>query len=326
MFIKTPLEADNILRSYGSDDYELDENLNSFEDQIIRLLISRAQWLELSKTWVPPKYCIQDPELWRAEYKAFVDYGNAVEIDDWALLCSTFFDQHGTKFSIRLGFSGPDQIKHFINVYLYEFSLDGTCQAKKVIDGVLGLDIYDFITKTGHINPRIAKKLNSIGSVTWSDSTESRVQRKLNSLLQSRVFETVASRMPNVTLKQLDKFDDYLYKGDPGSLGDYDLSISRADGSTITTRIDLKLLLDLSAISTQKAHDAELLIATDMFNSGSVCYYAKTPKCNVNLRDVPEFEEFRKELHKALYTDPPKYIKIHKIFTDTGKVDFTYFR
>lgn len=312
------------------------EDTKTFKDQHVEVLMPKSTMLWFMKNkWNFPDSrlytnetdLVAAKERWEAEREAFLHYGESIQVEKYALLCGTFY-KYGTSYLVKLFFTGPDKKPHEIKVYMSATSKDEhTLYAKKIVDGVPCSYVYNSIVKNGYIEPRIASKLHSCGSAKWEGTAEHKTQYKLNSWKQSDFVEGVASKLPNIILRQLDKFDDYLYKGDPGSLGDYDLIIKRADGSEIKTRIDLKLLMDLSTLPEQNAHDAELLIATDMDNSSTImCKYVKIPECNINLYDVPEFRHFMQELKNTIQIAPPKYIKIIKIDETTGKVDFSYFQ
>jgi hypothetical protein len=334
MFIQKMLVANNIVRDYLADgpDLDINENPNSFENQYVVLTvpIERLLWLA-DKKWKWPKNDknpqLLPEKLWMEERSALLAYGKNLKIATKAALCGTFHN-YGTSYLIWLEFTGPDNIQHKIDIYINEKSSTGERYATKVIDGVPCEYIYKSIIGAGIIVPRIAKKLNSIGSVTWDDSTEGKVQYKLNSFIQQKLFEKTAEDCPFVELRQLDPYDDYLYKGDPGRLADYDLTIIRKDGTKVTARVDLKLLhkLDFDIIEKQNRHDAEIIIATALLDADHI-----KGKRVFNLEVVDkientkEFEEFMLLFKKTLKETPPQYIKINYIDTETGKVTYNFF-
>ena len=331
MFIQKTLESSAILRDYESSEVALDENLNSFENQYVVLQIPTDRLLYLAQKWKWPKND-KNPQLlpegaWEAERTALLTYGKNLKINTKAELCGTFHT-HGTSYLIWLEFTGPDNIYHKIDIYLNKKSIKGELYATKVIDGVPCQIVYDSIIHSKVIVPRIAKKLNSIGSVTWEGNAEGKTQYKLNSFIQQKLFEKAAEVCPFVELRQLDPFDDYLYRGDPGRLADYDLTIIRKDNTRVTTRIDLKLLhmLDHDTIKQQNYHDADVIIATALLDSSSIMG-DRVDNFDVadRIENTEEFAEFMRLFKKTLEENPPKYIKIRHIDTDTGAVIYDFF-
>ena len=335
MFIpKIPVE-DTILRDYSVNSAIIDtnENINSFENQYITVImpINTILWFA-ANNWKCPKSTINRQILsaadWETEKQALIAYGKNLKINTKASLCSTF-NKNNTSYLIWLEFTGPDLIKHKLDIFMNEKSKDGTkIYAIKGIDGVLCDTIYNAIINNSVIDPRIAKKLNSIGSVTWTGTAESKTQYKLNSFRQQKLFEKTAAECPFVELRQLDCFDDYLYRGDPGQLADYDLTVTLKNGVKVTTRLDLKLLHDLSfeSIEEQNPHDAEIILASALLDTGSVKggrFF--DPIDGIKIEDTEEFKKFIELFKTVLKANPRQYIKIYDIDTTTGKVTYSFF-
>jgi hypothetical protein len=331
---KIPKEG-AILRNYLTEplDTSTDEDINSFENQYIAVMMPIDTILWFAKNnWKCPNNSLNRQILseanWRNERQALLNYGKNLKINTKATLCSTFHN-FSTSYLIWLEFTGPDQLKHKIDFYINEKSRDSTkTYAIKIIDGIPCEAVYNTIIGSSTIDPRIARKLNSIGSITWSGTAESKTQYKLNSYNQQKLFEKVAADCPFVELSPLDCFDDYLYRGDPGKLADYDLTVTLKDGSKIATRIDLKLLRELNfeTIQMQNPHDAEIIIASALLDSSLIAGGRfSEPKSGIRVEETEEFKDFISLFKTALQQTPPQYIKIHNIDTDTGKVSYTFF-
>jgi hypothetical protein len=160
--------------------------------------------------------------------------------------------------------------------------------------------------------------LPSIGSKTWTGSTESKVQKKLNSEVQSTIFEE-ACKICSVDYRRLDPFDDSLYRGDPGKLADYDLIIDNQK-----TRVDLKLLENLTKekFCQQNPHDAQLLIGSN-WHTGDSAYHRITD--SPSIENTQKFKELLKTFSNLLREVGPVFLHIDKIDINTGKVDFVKF-
>ena len=331
MFIKEALKEGLIVRDYTDTQMEeyTDLFLTNFENNYIVLSIQSRVIQLLAKNWKCPKNELNrqvlSADLWEKERSALLIYGNDLEVTPKAELCGTYHNFGCPSYLIWLEFTGPDGVAHKMDVYINETSRKGDVYATKVIDGVPCEYVYNNIINTGHIDPKIAKKLNSIGSVKWIGSAEEKVQYKSNSWRQQTIFEAAADDCPFVTLKQLDKFDNYLYKGDPGSLADYDLTIKQGNGTQITARVDLKLLLNKLTLSDQAAHDAELLLASTLFTEEVFGERRLDPKYNIKIEETAEFKELMLRFKARLAEAKPCFIKINKIDTVTGKVDYEFY-
>ena len=322
MFIPNIPAENTVLRSYL-----YNEKATTFENQYLILDISISTFLHIAERWKCPNFKdnrqILAVEHWKNEYQAFLAYGSSLVVNNKAQLCGTFYNTYGTSYLVWLEFTGPDEVMHRLDCFIRE--TDGN--VTKVVDGISCEDVYTDITTKGYINPSVARKLNSIGSVTWDGTAESKTQYKLNSFRQQKLFEKVAAECSFVELKQLDCFDDFLYRGDPGRLADYDLTLILENGTRLTTRIDLKLLNDLNTLEEQKkkAHDAELLVASALLAPNIKGQWVVPPKHAIHIEDLDEFKDFMKLFKAALVNEPPQYIKIHNIEPDTGRVIYEFF-
>ena len=331
MFIKEVLKDGLVARNYTDaliEDY-LDLFPSSFENNYIVLSVPTHIIQLLAKNWKCPKNTLNrqvlSADLWEKERAALLAYGNDLEITKKAELCGTYHKFEHPSYLIWLEFTGPDHVTHKLDAYISETSRKGDIYATKVVDGVPCEEVYNSIITTGRIDPKIAKKLNSIGSVKWAGSTEDKVQYKLNSNKQQTIFEAAADDCSFVLLKQLDKFDNYLYKGDPGRLADYDLTIKCGNGTQITARIDLKLLLNKLTLSDQVAHDAELLLASTLLTDEVFGERRTDSKYSIKIEETAEFKELMLRFKARLTEAKPCFIKINKINTVTGEVDYEFY-
>lgn len=157
----------------------------------------------------------------------------------------------------------------------------------------------------------------TIGAETWTGSAESKVQKKLNSYIQSTIFEKACDSV-GIKYKQLDDFDNYLYRGNPGRLADYDLTFS--DGSTI--RIDLKLIQETTDLATQNPHDAELLISSD-WRTSDVKYHRVFGQASIE--NTVEFKKLLDAFREEQQAAGKCFIHINKIDLETGAVNYIKF-
>lgn len=323
MFIpKTPAE-NAVSRSYL-----YDAKATAFENQYILLNSDTKTFLDEAQHWNCPNSKnnrqILSSDNWRIEHEAFLAYGANLVVNAKAQLCGTFHN-FGTSYLVWLEFTGPDKVVHKLDCFIKETT--SNLQVMKVIDGIECEAVYiDIITK-GFIDPSVARKLGSIGSITWQNTAEAKTQYKLNSFVEQKCFERAAAECPFVELRQLDCFDDFLYRGDPGCLADYDLTLILENGTRLTTRIDLKLLNNLSTLPEQqkKAHDAELLIAAELLTDLTNGYWVKRPKHATRIEHTQEFQKLIQMFEAELEKNPYKYINIHSIDINTGRVIYNFF-
>lgn len=328
MFIQKEISKKVIAYNYTDALIEDYNNSDSFENNYIVLSIPKARLLYLAKTWNCPKNNVNRQLLpeseWKKERDALLSYGNSLQINSKAELCGTFH-KYGTSYLVWLEFTGPDNIVHKLDTFINETSKRGELYATKVIDGVKCETVYNDIISTGRIDPIIAKKLHSIGSIKWTGSAETKVQYKLNSWKQQSIFEAAANECDFITLKQLDQFDIYLYKGDPGQLADYDLTVKLENGATITTRVDLKLLLSRITLAEQVPHDAELLIASTLLSHETAIERRDNFNSVIKIEETAEFKKFISKFEEKLQEARNCYLSIDYIDINTGKIKYNFY-
>ena len=254
---------------------------------------------------------------WQRKRELFLACGKNIQVADKAEICATSHKDGKKNYLVWLKFLDLSGNEHLIDFWINEFGKN-TKNAEKCIDprSPLCQDIYDAIVKNGRIPPEIAKLLPSIGSKTWTGSTESKVQKKLNSHTQQKIFEGAAETC-NVKLTKLDPFDEHLYRGDPGRLADYDITI---EGQTVRT--DLKLLESNHTISQQKPHDAALLISSE-WRTAEVAHHRVCGEASIET--TPKFQELLDIFKKNLVAAGKCFIHINKIDLETGVVDYVLF-
>ena len=147
---------------------------------------------------------------------------------------------------------------------------------------------------------------------------KTKVQKKLNSEVQSSIFEE-ACKECGIDYIRLDPFDDFLYYGDPGQLADYDLII---EGQK--TRVDLKLLDNLTKekFDQQNPHDAPLLVGSN-WHSGDTASHRVSGSPAVE--NSVEFKTLLQTFSRILVEVGPVFLHINSIDDTTGKVDFIKF-
>lgn len=297
----------------------------------VNLSIEPWRFNYLAKKWK----CPNDPEnrsilpetQWKEKLGLFLACDKTVRVNTKAEICRTSYGPYGKSYLVWLTFLDLNGTEHTMDVWISEQGKN-TKNAEKCIDSRSPLcqDVYDAIIKNGKIPPEVAKLLSTIGSKTWTGSTEQKVQYKLNSWKQQTLFEAAASECSFVTLKQLDPFDNYLYRGDPGRLADYDLTIKFKNDTAITTRIDLKLLLSRVTLGEQVAHDAELLIASMLFSNEAIPERRINFECENKIEETEEFKILLSKFEQKLSEAGNCYIKIKNINTNTGKVDYEFYK
>lgn len=328
MLVKKPLRQGYLAYDYSSPEYTLDEDHNNFENNYITLLMdtNTIRWFA-SNSWKMPNddtnRAILPTDAWEAERRALCAYGDTLIVLPKAKLCKTYNKYNVPGYLVWLEFTGPDNIMHRLDVIINEQSKNGKFYVVKTIDGIRCNTFYNTVTAHQRLNPRVAKKLHSIGSVKWSGSGEVKTQFKINSCLQQAIFEFSAKALEFVTLTQLDPYDDFLYKGDPGCLADYELTVHLADGRQLTTRIDLKLLKDFSKLAEQDGHDADLLVASDIYNN-EVKILRVNHNFAENIEYTKEFNDFILNFTQNIHDINPRYLQVHSIEAETGTVDFSY--
>jgi len=322
---------DRLVESYENSNYT-----NVLIEQFVKLYIEPWRFNYLAKSWKCPKSevnrAILSAEDWEKERQLFLAAGKNIVVNNTAEVCATAYN-YGKSYLVWLEFIAPDNTVHKIDAWIQEtgknanFGKQGK-NAEKFIDprSPLCQDIYDSIVNKGYIDPNIAKLLNSVGSLTWTGNKEQRVQKKLNSFIQQKLFEkavdyAIKNCKINVVLLQLDKFDDYLYKGDPGKLADYDLRITTST-DIFSARIDLKLLEDNDTAKNQNPHDADLLIVSN-WRDAKVGFYRVTG--NPGIEKTEEFQTILQLFNEMLISAGKCFIHISKIDEETGKVDFNMF-
>jgi hypothetical protein len=302
-------------------DLLVEEYTDQLQNHWVDLNIEPWRYNYLAKKWKCPKdsdnRAILPEAEWNEKLKLFLDCGTTVKVDKKAEICRTSYGQYGTSYLVWLTFLDRESNEHTIDVWISEYGKT-TKNAEKYIDSRSPLcqDVYDSILKTSSISPEIARLLPTIGSKTWTGSTETKVQKKLNSNTQQDIFEKAAKEC-GVTLVKLDKFDDRLYRGDPGCLADYDLIIDN-----YKARVDLKLLKSNSTISDQKPHDAALLISSE-YQTAEVAYHRVCG--NVGIETTQKFQELLAAFKKNLLLAGSCFLHINKIDLETGMVDYVLF-
>ena len=307
--------------------------MQHFTDSLVADYIEPLQnhWVELSiepwrynflaQKWKCPNNLENRSVLpeadWNKKLKLFLACGDRVRVDKKAEICQTYYGQFGKSYLVWLTFLDATGNKHTFDVWLDEYGKN-TKNAEKYIDSRSPLcqNVYDSILKTNSISPETAKLLSTIGSKTWTGSTEQKVQKKLNSSIQQDIFEKAAKEC-GVPFKKLDKFDDYLYRGDPGRLADYDLIIDNCQ-----IRVDVKLLESNSTIAAQNPHDAVLLISSD-YRTADIAYHRVSGE--VGVETTQTFKDLLATFKKNLLAAGKCFLHIDKIDLETGVVDYELF-
>jgi hypothetical protein len=302
-------------------DFLVADCIEPLQNHWVELSIEPWRYNFLAKKWKCPtnieNRSILSEADWNKKLKLFLACGNSVRVDKKAEICQTYYGQFGTSYLVWLTFLDASGNEQTIDVWLNEYGKN-TKNAEKYIDSRSPLcqDVYDSILETGCISPEIAKLLPAIGSKTWTGSTEKRVQKKLNSYIQQSIFEKTAEEC-GIPFKKLDKFDDYLYRGDPGCLADYDLTIDN-----YKVRVDVKLLESNSTIAAQKPHDAVLLISSE-YRTADTAYHRVCGE--VGVETTQTFKDLLATFKNNLLAAGKCFLHIDKIDLETGAVDYVLF-
>ena len=301
--------------------FSVADYIEPLQNHWVELSIESWRYNFLAKKWKCPNNIenrsILSEADWNEKLKLFLACGNRVRVDKKAEICQTSYGQFGTSYLVWLTFLDATGNEQTIDVWLSEHGKN-TKNAEKYIDprSPLCQDVYDSILKTNSISPEIAKLLPTIGSKTWTGSTEKKVQKKLNSSIQQDIFEKTAKDC-GVPFKKLDKFDDYLYRGDPGCLADYDLIIDNCQ-----IRVDVKLLESNSTIAVQKPHDAVLLISSE-YRTADIAYHRVRGEAGIETTQT--FKDLLATFKKNLLAAGKCFLHIDKIDLETGAVDYRLF-
>lgn len=287
-----------------------------FKNNWIEILITSEHLYKLSENWSCPKSPLNRSKLseesWKQIYALFRSLGPQVVFEKEADLCTTYENS----LLIWLTFEDIRGTKYLLDFYLPK-QLENKNTYNKFIDprSPLCADIYNSIITTGKINSELVPLLSTIGSSTWKGTLEQRVQKKLNESIQSAIFEYATQEL-GIKAIPLDPFGNRLYRGSPGNISDYDLII---DGLKI--RIDLKLVKDLTELSSQEPHDSNLLVGAN-WKTGDTDYYIINDPLNIsnNRKFIALIALFSKILKEASKI----YIHINKIDLN-GSVDYILF-
>lgn len=309
--------------------------MNTYTDKLIEEYMTELSphWVELSiepwrfnylaQNWICPKNAdnrqILSEEDWEKEKQAFLQMGKNVNVSKQAEICLTYYNKqyNSTSYLVWLNFIGPDGSIHTIDAWIAEKGKTATNAIKHIDErSPKCADILEMIKETGYIPAKIAKLLQTIGATTWEGTAESKVQSKLNSFIQENIFEDTLKEL-GIEYKKLDVFGDYLYRGDPGSLSDFDIII---DG--IITRVDLKLLSNESKLVDQKFHDADMLISSS-WQDAHIDFYRIFGEPSIEEKDI--FKQLLTTFSLNQKNKGQCFIRINSIDGETGKVDFVMF-
>lgn len=316
--------------NYTSSSAESAENVIPLRNNFVVIEpIPTWRWKYMAKNWKCPygdrTRALLSPQDWELERTCFLNSLDTCTIENTADIVSTNHSKEfgNTSYLIWLVFTTADGTKHTLDIWMPEFGKHDRNVTKHIDDRSPACQlILDQILNSGQIDPSTAKLLPGIGSITWEGDTETKVQKKLNSYVQTKIFiDTVQELSKNLKLNisvcQLDVFDDFLYKGDPGSLADIDLTI---DGQT--ERVDLKLLRDLDTLNSQKAHDANMLLGSN-WKTADVSYLRLAGASTIE--NSSTFKILLDTFKNNLIKTGACFIHIDKIDSTTGKVYFSKF-
>ena len=287
------------------------------------------RWKYMAENWKCPTNdrtrAILSAQDWELERTCFLNNLDTCTIENTADIISTSHSKKfgNTSYLIWLVFKTADGAEHMLDVWMPESGKSARNVVKHIDDrSPTCQSVLDQILNSGQIDLSTARLLPDIGSITWEGTTETRVQKKLNSYIQTKIFMDTVQELSeklnlDISVHQLDAFDDFLYKGDPGSLADIDLTINGQ-----TERVDLKLLKDLDTLTSQKAHDATMLIGSN-WKTANVTYLRLTG--DPTIENTSTFKLLLNTFKKNLIKAGACFIHIDKIDLNTGKVDFSKF-
>lgn len=152
--------------------------------------------------------------------------------------------------------------------------------------------------------------------------TLGKLQYKLNSLLPEDGL-VIAAKSKGIEISEdLDPYNQYIYKGSPGDLADFDITI---DGVKI--RVDVKLIetMDTSKVETS-AHDAQYLICWCWRNKEPLVKQTSKP-CMIDLLQNKTFQDLMEE-YKAVMLGLLKeypFLRLQNLNRDTCEITYTTF-
>lgn len=149
---------------------------------------------------------------------------------------------------------------------------------------------------------------------------EGKIQYKINGTIAEQIIEKAMTEL-NIPYEVRDEYNGYFYKGSPGNICDWIITI---DG--VKYKIDGKLVATDLTSSIQSAHDAAVLIGIAWKNRTALAK-SVSPDRNVaeTLRNSETFKRLLQKITNNYLELNKPFIGINKIDTETGEVDIYRF-
>ena len=151
---------------------------------------------------------------------------------------------------------------------------------------------------------------------------EGKVQYKLNGSLAEDIAVITANEVGLNLSDDLDPYNKYFYKGSPGNLSDFDITLD--NGKKV--RVDIKLIKSDDTSKVEKdAHDADYLICYN-FNANRLVVKKVKDSCQIDLLADELFKKFMQKYPvnaKNILSKTP-LIQINSFNLETGKVDWEW--
>lgn len=308
-------------KSFDETCYKLDTGIveNNYLDLAIKPseLVWQAnnRWKYFGGGWQYPGKLTE--EEWNEARQAFIDAGDHVQIDKKADIIKNLADV----YTVWLGFTGADSAHYKIDVPIWKKNFKGSSNGDRRIDPRCPT-VND--TRKKIIDRAITPEetlilediLNSRPDFAHVDTIEEKLQYKLNGSVVETAFK-YALRKLNIPFKELDTYGDYIYKGSPGDLADFDIGLDR-----IVYRVDTKLIKSTDTSGVKKlAHDADILI-TYSIDAQDVIVDIMNSKFDYVV-ETEKFKELVQTLKDEMNSYDKPFIRIKSINTLTGEVEYS---
>lgn len=228
-------------------------------------------------------------------------------------------------YYVLFRFYTPDNEEKILDVWINAKDKFNNVRATRHIDqrSPSCLKVYKSIVTDGKVDVPTANYIVQCGSKTWDHSSPeaqtANVQFKLNSWTSEALFEDVL-KISDIPYSIVDTYSARFYKGSPGNRSDFIITI---DG--ITCKIDIKLLLTNDKIAEQAAHDADIVIGTELLSKNVDYLVVNDSKNGEKMTQLPKFKQLLLDYKARLVAAKNCYLKINSIDLQTGEISYSHF-
>ncbi len=153
-----------------------------------------------------------------------------------------------------------------------------------------------------------------------ANTPEGKIQYKINGTIAEHIIEKAMTDL-NIPYEVRDEYNEYFYKGSPGNICDWIVTI---DG--IKYKIDGKLVATDLTSTLNSTHDAAVLIGIAWKNKTAVAKSVSVDKSVAEtLRNSETFKELLRKITSNYLALNKPFIGINKIDLETGEIDIYRF-